>query len=352
MTDTFTVDPVAPGRFSMSFLRAAGMCLYRAHHERMDDTAGPDALIGRIFHEIAAVVGMRVSMTGEVLDRDLVDSIARRVMGKPEDLDPLSIESYEAVLEILGRWVARPQKHPFEPGEQFEVNAREDLGGRIVSARIDRLLVDGARARVRDYKTGWADPAKELTIQGKVYAWEVFRLYPEVELVEYGEDHVRFGTESGPFEITRADAESFERFLSIAVERIENAYAAGELPATPGTGCSWPTACPVVADCPRREWTKPPGFHMDEAAALEQFEALLVEEAMVEQRKSAIKSYLAAHDQRAIEHDGQEIGWSPNTGKSFDKKALLADLAEKGEAIDPAAYEKTTNPSFGRRNAK
>lgn len=351
--DVFIVDPEAPERWSMSFLHAAEGCLRRAHNEREVDVSGEMATIGSIFHEVAATVGLRCNLTGEIQPSVAeVQAIAKQVMGDPEEAGPLSMQMLAEVLDLCGRW-ARQRSSRFQPGELLEIASREVLDGRTFSARIDRILLDGSLAIVRDYKTGWADPATELTFQGLNYAWHVFRRFPEVEVVRYGEDHIRFDHGTGPFEVDRDEMPAIEERLLVMARRIESAYAdGGELPATPGSVCSKWGGCPVSASCPVPKWARPAGAIESRAEAEEQFEALLVEEASVKARKESIKGYLEATDQRSLAHEGEEIGWATKPGERFDKKGLIADLAvANGEPVDPDDYTSQTKPSFGRRKA-
>lgn len=352
MTDTapFTVDAVAPERLSMSFFRAAEGCLRRAHHERQVDATSTVASIGRLFHEAVAAVGFACSMRGDDRpDPAEAERIARRTMRRPEDAEPLSKEAWDEVLSLVRRWAPGAR---FRPGEQFEVNSRQPLDGRTLSARIDRLAVDGPTAFVLDYKTGWGDPASHLTLQGEVYAWHAFRLHPDIDLVVYEEEHVRHGNTAGPWEINRWDAETTAEFLSTAIERIDAAYAqAGELPANPGSACSRFTMCPVADTCPVPEWARPDTKLTGEHEALDAFRRLLVIEAEQASIKSQLRGWLTRTDRRAIQHDGQEYGVAAKPGSSFDKKQLATDLAAEGRPVDLDAYAKATSPTCGRRKA-
>lgn len=347
--DTFVVDPVQPGRYSMSFMRAAQGCLRRAHMEREADTAGVDALVGRVFHEIGSTVGLGCIFRGEkTIDRDEADQIARRVMEQPEENGPLPVEAWEQVLNLVRWWAPRVE---FKPGEQFEINSRVPLAGRILSARIDRLWIDGATAEVEDYKTGWGDPATQLPFQGKVYSWHVLRAHPDVDRVLYREDYVRHGIYSDWWEITRDDADEIERYLIALIRRIDHAYDDGVLPVTPGSACSTPGVCPVAESCPVPAWARPETVIDSHDDAIAEFEQVLVAEAELDQRRRKIRGWLEKSGERAVAVNGVEYGYSTKQGNSFDKKALAADLAiQRGEPVDIAAYTTKTAKPCGKRN--
>lgn len=343
----FTVDR-APARLSMSFIRAAEGCMRRADAEREASYSGPDAVIGSVFHAVAASVGFLCLVRGEVTpQQDEAERIARSMMERYDQ--PLPKSAWDAVLRMLWWWAPRAE---FRPGELFEVGVKTELDGRTLSARIDRLAIDGDTAYIRDYKTGWADPANELSIQGEVYAWHVFQRSGEIERVVYAEDHVRAGLTGGPWELTRGHAEETEDFLRGAIKRIDAAYArGGELPATPGSACSSPVRCPVASTCPVAQWARPATAIESPDDATAQFEQMLVLEAQTTEVKEMLRGWVDHAGERALQLNGQEIGYAAKPGNRFDKKALLAELTARGEDVDLDAYMKPTKPSFGRRKS-
>lgn len=343
--EPFVAAPVPPERLSMSFLRAAGGCLRRAHMERQQQVTGLDALVGHLFHEAAAAIGFRAVIRDEreVTIEDAL-AIARRTMASSEDRDPLPKEAWDQTLGLIRRWAPRAE---FRPGELFEVASRRELHGRILSARIDRLALDRRTAYVRDYKTGWAEPSRWLSFQGELYAWHVFQRHSRVDTVIYTEEVVRHGLESGPWEITRDWIDDTEEYLLAAIARIDTAYAEsrGELPATPGAACSSPSRCPVAGSCPVPEWARPATVIETEQDALAQFEALLVEDERRGERVDQLRGWLEANGRRALELNGMEIGRAREGGKRLDRRAV------RQAGIDLSPFEKPTPPSFGRRKA-
>lgn len=343
-----------PERLSMSFIRAAQGCLRRADLERDVEVAGLDAVIGRVFHDVAAAVGFACSMRGHLRPaQGEPERIARNVLAA---LDvPVPKAAQDVVVDMVGWWAPRAE---FRLDEQFEINSRVDLDGRTLSARIDRLAIvaerDGWVAYVNDYKTGWAGAQKSIPVQGEVYGWHAFHLAPHIDRVIYSEDHVRTRQRGGPWELTRDHLPGIERFLQASIELIDGAYdqAEGELPATPGSACSSPTRCPVAGSCPVPRWARPATSIESEDDAVAQFEQLLVMEAQQGEVKDELRGWIDGQGARALVHNGEEIGYSPKPGKRFDKKRLAADLAAcRGEEVDLADYETTSKPPFGRRKA-
>lgn len=387
-TAAIVLDAVRPSRYSMSFMRAADGCLRRAHHDRVQDVAGDDALIGRYFHEGAAVVGFSVTVRGDTTPRPgEVERTFRHVLANPEEVMPLSRHVWTEVMELAARW---EPKAVFTPGEEFELSMRHEIRGRTLSARIDRLLIEGTRATVKDYKTGHAEPPQkpEPTPQGDNYAWHLFMEYPWLTEAVFEQEHVRFGHPPQPFTYTREAFELIDAWLFDKVGSLDAAYdRGGELPANPGTACDEWGGCPVADKCPVKKWARPATvirkheealaefidlmaeeanvtdrreqirawFEREALAALvnsdddviAQFEALMVEEASVAKRKKLIRGWITRQGLRALEHNGQEIGFGTEAGVSTDWEGLAKSLNG-----DPGQFTKPRNPSFARRKVK
>lgn len=383
----FVVDPVAPERFSMSFLRSAEGCLRRAHHERLGDMTGPDAVVGRIFHEIAGAIGWTTVLRGHTTpDYVEAEQVAQRVLRAPEEHDPMSRATREAVLSLVSRWITSPSCE-FHPEERFELDLRNDIDGRVVSARIDRLVIVDTTAWIKDYKTGRGQIPTGPTPQSDIYAWSAWQTFG-VERVVFEQHHVLFGVASTPVVYEIDDLLAVDDFLRDQVARLESAYArGGELPATPGDVCGMYGGCPVADTCPAREWTRPATTlrsHEDalkelaalmageqtikqrqdairgwlerealaalvdgEAEALEQFAALMAEEATAAVRKRRLRGWVERAGVRAVQLDGQEIGYATDASMVTDWKRLAQSLGG-----DPSEFTTPKAPAFGRRRAK
>lgn len=345
----FVVDPVRPARYSMSYVRAAGGCLRRAHYERIADVTGEDAIIGRVFHEGAAAVGFAVTLRGDTRPRPgEAVRVMRHVMARPEEHDPLPRKVWEEVLALADRWERWAE---FRPGEQFEISAVHEMRGRPLSARIDRLYIDGREAWVNDYKSGWAEPPStpRPTPQGDHYSWHVLQDHPDLDGVWFTADHVRFGP-GRPYWYSRDEILNVvAEHLFDAVGRLDAAYdAGGELPANPGGAChAYGRPCPVAKSCPAKTWTRPSTLVETEEEALGQFRGLLVEEASIADRKAGIRGWLERTHTRALALNGTEIGFTPEGGTTTNWRAMV----EAG-STDPAAFTTPKGASFGRRQAR
>jgi hypothetical protein len=351
---SFVIDPVAPRRISMSMLRAAEACLRRAHLDRAAGVPSDgDALIGSLWHECAATVGFVAVMRGvDRIDIDEAIAISRRTLARPSDPGPLPRDAHATVLDLIERWSRRAR---FRPGEVFEVLSEQPLNGRPLSARLDRYWRDGPVVEITDYKTGFGDVGTKLTMQGEVYAWHVFEREPDIDLVVYAEDHVRFGVPNGPYEITRDDVYGpggIEEFLLDSLARLNTAYeAGGELPASPGSACSSPSSCPHAASCSVPEEYRPDTLVGTSEDAGELLGVMLVLEARRDALAKQARGYLTRSGARAVQLNGEEYGFAPRPGSRLDKKALAADLQAGVPVDDLDAYAVATNPTCGRRKA-
>ena len=341
----------------MSFMRAAEGCLRRAH---MDRAAGVpsdgDAIVGTLFHDCAATIGFVCSMRGlAMVTPDEAVEIARKVLRRPEQVGPMSRSAHHDVLELVARWAKSPWTE-FRPGELFEVLSERPLAGRPLSARLDRYWLDGPTLEIIDYKSGWGDPPAGLTMQGEVYAWHGFEREPDIEVVSYAEEHVRFGVRNGPYELTRDDVYGpggIEQFLIDGIERIEAAYVqGGELPASPGSTCSSPSRCPHAKTCPIPEWARLTTTVESRHQAEIVFASLLVQEQRRAADTLALRGWLTHVGERALQLGGEEIGTATKPGQMLDKKAVAAAVDEGTFTGSLDDYMKVTNPSFGRRKAR
>lgn len=392
--EPFRVDPVMPSRLSMSFIRAATGeegCLRRAHHERISDSTGMDAIIGRVFHDIAGHVGWATVLQGErTPDYALVERITEQTLRVPEQYDPLGRHGLAEVRYLVGKWMLTAE---FHPDEEFEVSSRQVIHGHTISARIDRRRIDKAEnvAHVEDYKTGRADPPQrpEPTPQGDIYALNTLYEFPWLDGVWFAQRHVRFDFPPQPYFYDLDEIAEIDAWLGVEVARIAGEYAkGGKLPVNPGTACEKHGTCPVADGCPAKEWARPATVVRTADQALSEFAELLAEEGIVKdlrdrlrawserdallaiidsddealttlaalvaneasihKRKLKLRGHVARAGTRGVELNGQEISYG-DPHKVTDWKAVaLASHA------DPAVIEEHTkdrSPEFKRRRA-
>jgi len=307
-----------PDRYSMSFLQDASRCLRMAHLKREADTAGEDATVGTIVHDVAALAGLHAARLGvESLPADDLEHLARTVLRNPgEHVKPLSRDGWRKVINLSRRLSHSYEEGPpaFPIGAQYEVYATRELDGRIVSARIDWIWLDAPVAWIKDYKTGGKVADWEPTFQGELYAWEIAERHPEIERFALAEHALPYG---GPkWSWMHADdltiSTGVEDYIADSIARIEAAYASPPLTPTPGSHCA--TMCPDRAGCPLPEFAK--GESIDgEAGAVALLDRLLVNRARSAGVAELLKDYLTANERtHLVSSSGeQEFGWTDGT---------------------------------------
>lgn len=329
-----------PPTLRRTFVERSSKCMRLAALEHEAGVSGPEARVGHAVHAITAAVGWATVLRGETQPRPTdAESVANRILSTLDEGWDLGQDQYDDVIALIRRWA--PQAS-FSPGEKFERKYAARLEGETITGTIDRLVIDGERARIRDLKSGQGRPARGPTRQLEVYAWLVLENEPDVEVVEAREDWIRFGIPTDTFEFWRGHLDHVEAWLRTRVRLIRQAYAAPALPVKPG---GWCAQCPAPTTCSYPEWVREQGAVRTVEDAERQFAALLVEEARVKHRKKLIREALEGLGERALALNGEEIGFAPKVGSTLDSRAAAA------AGIDLDQFRRATLPSFGRRKA-
>lgn len=307
-----------PDRFSMSFIQDASRCLRMAHLKREVDTAGEDATVGSVVHDIAALAGLQARRLGvESIPADNLEHLARTVLRNPgEGVKPLSLDGWRKVIDLSRRLSHSYDEGPpaFPLGARYEVYAIRERDGRKVSARIDWMWLDGSFCWLKDYKSGGKNAGWEPTFQGEVYAWQLLGTYPDLDGFWLAEHPIPYGGPKWAW-IDAGDLTgpgSIEEYLACMIGEIEAAYAAPPLTPTPGPWCR--TMCPDRAGCPLPEIVK--GEAVDgEAGAVALLDRLLVSRARTSEVADTLKDWLTANDRTHIVSSSgeQEFGWTDGT---------------------------------------
>lgn len=307
-----------PDRYSMSFVQDASRCLRMAALKREVDTAGEDATVGTIVHDVGALAGLHARRLGvESLPADDLEHLARTVLRNPGDgVKPLSLDGWRSVVRLSRRLSHSYEEGPpaFPLGARYEVYLTRELNGRTVSARADWILLDGDVAWILDYKSGGKNAGWEPTFQGEVYAWQLLVQHPDLDGFWLAEHPIPYG---GPkWAWIDADAltgpGSIEEYLAYMIGEIEAAYAAPPLTPTPGSWCR--TMCPDRAGCPLPEIVKGEAV-AGEAGAVALLDRLLVGRARTSEVADTLKAWLTANERTHIVSSSgeQEFGWTDGT---------------------------------------
>lgn len=278
----------APARLSMSTMRRGEACPLSMYLARVTgDVAGPEAIAGRAFHEVADAIAFRARMIGEptlTIPEGL--AIANRVLARIDE--PLRGAGRRDVLGWVRRWA---------PTVAFNVDADEflveqlwthDLDLHTLSARLDRVERTGSFVQITDYKTGrppWDDDYIYDAFQPKNYAWHAALKFPDAETFEITEDFVRSGHRFTVM-YDREDCETWiHDWLAALALRLGRAWATGRFVAQPG---SWCARCPAPNRCSLPEDTRPLSVR-DPETLTERAAAVKVMEARAKQDRESLK---------------------------------------------------------------
>lgn len=333
MAEAFTVEQglyggptEPPDRYSMSLLQAAERCLLQAHFKRVSDPSGEFAIVGNAVHDAIAAMGLMAGARGvEVVEPDEAARVAASVLDHPERIAPITAEGRTQVVDMVARF-ARSHSFPIDADEfVVELNSRVELGGVVTSARIDQAAKRGPVAEVDDWKSGPGLPSEAAVaehVQLPIYALHLAVRWPDVEVFHLREHYLRYGVVRGPIVLERAALGAVEDWIATVAARLAAAYAAGDIPPTPG---SWCANCPGKAACPLPTYQRPAAIESTEDA-LAVLSQLIVNGERVEDDKAALKAWLEAEGLDELVQGDTRAGFTPGTRKSFDKKRALADL--------------------------
>jgi hypothetical protein len=339
----------APGRLSMSTMRRGEACELAMYLQRVTgDVAGPEAIAGRAFHEVADAIAFRARMTGQatITTQDAV-AIAGRVLARLSD--PLRGPERAQVLEWVAAWA---------PRAAFPVNADDflvetlwthDLEFHTLSARLDLVARTGTVVEIRDYKTGHPprDPSYITdAFQPKNYAWHAARAFPDAELFEVTEDYVRGRPLTVMYD--REDCETWiEDWLAALAARLGRAWASGRFTAQPG---SWCARCPAPHRCTLPEDARPASAQpVDQLTA--RANALKVLEARAKRERDALRTLVDVFGLNLPVGD-QELGFADKTKRVVPgvrearTLGIEQDRAAALDALEAIKIDKTA-PEFG-----
>lgn len=346
-----------PERLSVSYLKAAEECLFRALAERAIHTNGAESDFGSAFHEVAAAAATRCELTGkETLDTAELHELTARVLNNTEELSPWTWAQHQRLQDVVERW-GYGFTYPLDADLvliEWGAHTVLEVDGfpETFSARLDLVTIRGAYAEVEDYKAGPSRPADEEVeehIQVPLYAWHIFKHHPQVEEVTGWENYVRHGFKAprDPLTFTRDDIPRLEDYLATVTRRVRTMYAAlGEdheyrPPANDGSWCAW---CPVKRDCPLPKQTRPAAIETEEEA-LQELSAHVVATELEEERRAGLKAYMEAHglEELGLEEVGKKrLVTSAQTSLVFDKQRAAH---EEGFEVDKYRVPQETTPT-------
>lgn len=336
-----------PGRYSMSFLRSAERCMYRAVVERAVGTVGPPARLGTIVHEIAErLVRELLDSDQTVLDADEAEARAGELLASMAIGLPLQADQYATVMRCVRGMASAFALDPDAQLVLTEMPFETDLDDITHSARVDVIQVRDKMARIDDWKTSMRVPSQdefERQVQTPVYAWHVARKFPWVDEFEIGEVYVRYGVRRSTV-LYREDIAQVEKYLATQANRMRTAYECGQFEPAPGDHCG---TCPVSMLCPVPRAAIPELAVTDDDGAQRLVEWVAATESALRGAKTALKARVE-HEEAPIEAGGLVADFRIEERERVDKEGLRAALA--ANAVDPEPYfTKSKSTRFGLR---
>ena len=223
------------------------------HVERRPDPGGPDADVGKVYHEVAEAAGAsRLAPTGdrpEVAGREeLLGLLERARRREPRRFAPFVWDRARELLEETGALDLTGVVAVEEVIDRHPLTGTGLTAGGIVD-RVDRLAREGVTVtRVVDYKTGFQPPREELEDDPQTAVY-----------LDWADRTFHGGRATGdelemcfwwPAESDRPVSIPFDRervaAALVAIARDVEAWRAGERSPRVGAHCS---SCPYRADC-------------------------------------------------------------------------------------------------------
>lgn len=199
-------------------------------------------------------------------------------------------------------------------------------------AKLDRLEIKGSKARVTDYKTGYAGNVDGF--QTEIYAFLVGRSFPQVKTVEMVYHFPRSGHKTSKT-ISVDDAQIV--WTQLEAELLAMAEET-DYKAKPGQRCS---NCPVAHLCTYKADIKRVSNEGEARLALEE---LLVLEARTEILKKQLKTYAQANGD--VKSNGMVAGFVPSQTLSYPAMIFAKTLEALG--ISPWSCLKTDSRAVAR----
>lgn len=175
----------------------------------------------------------------------------------------------------------------------------------LFRAKIDRLDIQGTKAKVTDYKTGFSGKADQW--QTSLYAWALTKIYPEITEFEVVLHYTRSGwQEKSSFTKEKLGAVEFQ--LKSVIEAIENDK---KFKAKPGNRCS---SCFVAFACTKKSSKIKIIEKPKNATAVA--EDILAMEAQLESKKDILKKWVEDNGELVV--NGERFAFFPVEKTSVD----------------------------------
>ena len=292
------------------------------------------ARFGTVLHDILEEYGLHCVANKLDTDYSKFDEIKYKHL---PDLDESQIKDACDVLETIKgnlNWNSILQYEIIDIEKRFAVN--KDLisilydtedNDPFFSSGIDLNYIDGDTAYVVDWKSVRAIYTKkymEESLQKKIYSWQVFKHYPQVQVVQFAFNFIRYGYQSPWMAITRDELPELEAQIKNEIEFLKELLALEEEPeAYPSAYCM---LCPNTGHCSayKNAFTDIEQVQSPEDA-LKLYQHYQLAKVQVKRMEEILKFYVDNNEPIKLEHET----WGPVTHPKIeypDTKKLISVL--------------------------
>jgi putative RecB family exonuclease len=343
-------------------------------------------LLGSLAHALVETYVREAQTTRTPPPLDRLPVLARALVSREVLPEETTVALVREATALVGAWLSRwavPLAHTVGVEHALAIDIRGErveweAPDAFLRGRLDLVAVEGRRATVCDWKSGWLTEDDEdlrrawapVCYAALLWAWA-----PRLETVAVEYHYLRTGRVARTT-FVRADAIETVAWARTIAARMSDALARPDDPAAfpprPSTACA---TCPWVNRCPAGQAALEA---MDEAPIPDDAEArrlgalLLAGEARVGRLRERLRQYL--QDREPLALDGMELGFFPTKGRydaasvfraateaatdpwpllTADGRALAAFLKRRPDAELALAPGWTPSPPwFGHRKAK
>jgi CRISPR/Cas system-associated exonuclease Cas4 (RecB family) len=293
------------------------------HVDFLDEPAGEAALRGQVVHAALAAYDRHLLASGFKTDVTIVPELTDKALEEHQAPDSI-IEEVHKIMETVANG------HLFDPELTAAVEEKWVITikpGLEFSAIIDRLEIEGTKARVIDYKTDWQIRSAKDDFQLHCYAMAVAKEYPHLTDIEMALDFVRYGVLSED-QVSADEVFKTEKRIINAADRIATAERNKHFIPTPGERCAY---CGFTLQCPMKDKLQEAGAITSQDEAVKMAAELNYLEAAAKARKEILKKYTNINGPVAA--GGVAWGhWASKSRKITDAKTFIEILGPEAWA--------------------
>jgi len=312
--------------------------------DEVEGFVGPAAERGRFVHNVFARYAGYCHEHKVASDLDALNRIFQECL---EEYLP-SWEVMETVTDIISTFGSDHEFPLLKPGVKWGIEEAiwwmvQGDGVRVaVLSIIDRYEVEGAGAKLWDYKSGFRLPSREWfenDVQLPMYADALLSRYPKVKHIEAELDfpaisgHMQKRAGITVTEIRRAEMLLIETgaMLKAGYKRIADGAEPWEaFEPRPGKPCQPFTGvlCPKILDCPYVKLLSQDAIIRDDDDCRKQFSDVLWLDTMRKAKWAAVAEYVTG--MQGVIVNGKAARCQPKMVKNFDMKRVIQYLTDRG----------------------